>query len=246
MSEETIIENNSGKGGNITVPDEVAKRFNWGAFLLSWIWGIGNSTYITFLIFVGCIVCIIPFIGIPACLGLQIWFGIKGNKWAWQNKHFESIEQFHSYQKNWAIAGIVIVCIIPIIILPIIGIIAAMTLPTNARNYSLRRKEASTAKQITMILEALEEKCELSSDGLAQCFEKRMAGQERNGNVLKVADGTIWTFVGNGICRNEKDCKVIINSGDKYNDEGEIPLYANDKGFIYVKQVELDKYIGEK
>ena len=30
------------------IPAEI-KRWNWGAFLLNWIWGIGNQTYIALL-----------------------------------------------------------------------------------------------------------------------------------------------------------------------------------------------------
>ena len=30
------------------IPAEI-KRWNWGAFLLNWIWGIGNQTYISLL-----------------------------------------------------------------------------------------------------------------------------------------------------------------------------------------------------
>lgn len=37
------------------VPSEV-KKWNWGAFFLSWIWGIGNHVWISFLSFV-------PFVG---------------------------------------------------------------------------------------------------------------------------------------------------------------------------------------
>ena len=98
------LENTSGQGQNAVVPEEVKNKFNWGAFLLSWIWGIGNKTWITFVIFPA---CFIPLVGGLVVLGLQIWFGIKGNEWAWQNKKFESIEQFHSNQKKWAIAGLI-------------------------------------------------------------------------------------------------------------------------------------------
>jgi hypothetical protein len=31
-----------------TIPAEI-NRWNWGAFLLNWIWGIGNQTYIALL-----------------------------------------------------------------------------------------------------------------------------------------------------------------------------------------------------
>lgn len=108
MAEEMMIENTSGKGKDVVVPDEVAKKFNWGAFFLSWIWGLGNATYLPLIILA---VAFIPFIGGLGCLGLAIWFGIKGNEWAWQNKQFPSVEAFHEYQKKWAIAGIIVACL---------------------------------------------------------------------------------------------------------------------------------------
>ena len=105
MSEQVVVENNSGMGKGTQVPDIVAKKFNWGAFLLNWIWGLGNASYITLIIF---LVALIPFVGGFAMLGCQIWFGIKGNEWAWQNKKFESVEKFHSYQRKWATAGAIV------------------------------------------------------------------------------------------------------------------------------------------
>ena len=96
--------NTSGTGKNCIVPEAVAKRFNWGAFFLTWIWGIGNKTYKTFLIFLS----LIPYIGILISLPLQIWFGIKGNEWAWRNKKFKGINDFHKYQKKWAIVATVL------------------------------------------------------------------------------------------------------------------------------------------
>lgn len=78
---------------NSIIPDNV-KRFNWGAFWFSWIWGIANKSYKTFW-------TLIPFFGI-------IWLfvcGIKGNEWAWKNKQWYSVEEFNSTQKIWAIIG---------------------------------------------------------------------------------------------------------------------------------------------
>lgn len=116
MSEEFI--NNSGNGEAAVLPEEL-KGYNWGAFLLNWIWGIGNKTYITLLSF---IVAFIPFVGGFAALGMAIWFGFKGNEWAWQNKHFESLEHFKSNQKKWTIAGI-IVTIVSIVVWIFLGMI---------------------------------------------------------------------------------------------------------------------------
>lgn len=122
MSEEFI--NTSGNGQAAVLPEEL-KGYNWGALLLSWIWGIGNKAYITLLSF---LVAFIPFIGGFAALGMNIWFGFKGNEWAWQNKHFESIEHFKSNQKKWTIAGIIVMIvsiIVWIFFAMIIGAVAA-------------------------------------------------------------------------------------------------------------------------
>ena len=91
-----------------SIPDSISKKFNWGAFLLTWIWGLGNKTYITLLIFPISFLLIIPFVGWFAYLGCQIWFGIKGNEWAWKNKSWYDEEDFHSVQKKWATAGLIL------------------------------------------------------------------------------------------------------------------------------------------
>jgi|GEM_PF-5081793 len=45
------MENTSGGGSKATVPGEIDK-WNWGAFLFTWIWGVGNDTTIYLLMFV--------------------------------------------------------------------------------------------------------------------------------------------------------------------------------------------------
>lgn len=106
------LTNNSGAGKDSPVLDIVAKRFNWGACLLSWIWGLGNRSYITLIIFPIAILSIIPVVGFIIQIGAIIWFGINGNKWAWQNKRWNSIEEFHRVQKKWAIAGVIVAIIV--------------------------------------------------------------------------------------------------------------------------------------
>ena len=125
MVDDFSVENNSEQGANVQVQDVIAKRFNWGACLLSWIWGIYHRAWWTLLIIVGAFV---PFIGLFVCMGLCIWFGVKGNEWAWQNRKYESIEAFHASQKKWAIAG-AIVFIIGLILQLVFGaaIIAILT-----------------------------------------------------------------------------------------------------------------------
>lgn len=124
-SANSSLANNSGTGKDSPVLDIVAKRFNWGACLLSWIWGLGNRSYITLIIFPLAFLNIIPVIGFIIQIGAMIWFGINGNKWAWQNKRWNSIEEFHSVQKKWAIAAAIIQILLLLITLPLIWIVIA-------------------------------------------------------------------------------------------------------------------------
>ena len=94
----------SGKGALSTVPDAISE-WNWGAFLLTWIWGLGNKTHISFLVFVPLLNYVWPFV-----------LGAKGNKWAWQNKTWQSIEQFEKTQKRWAIWGAIAAVLVIVII----------------------------------------------------------------------------------------------------------------------------------
>ncbi len=115
--------NNSGQGANSQVPEEVANRFNWGVFTLSWIWGIGNNTYITFLFLA---ITLIPGIGKYLGLITCVIFGKYGNKWAWQNKKWKSIEHFHKVQKTWACWGIGLMVVL--ISISVLSVIAAILL----------------------------------------------------------------------------------------------------------------------
>jgi len=91
------MENNtSGQGKSSVLPSEI-RGWNWGAFFLNWLWGISNGTFIALL-------CLIPFVNIIMIFIL----GAKGNEWAWQNKRWESIEQFKRVQKNWAVVGLIL------------------------------------------------------------------------------------------------------------------------------------------
>lgn len=85
------------------------QKFNWGAFLLTWIWGIGNKTYIAFVIFAVSLLNIIPFVGWIAPLAFSIWLGIKGNEFAWKNNHWDNLEQFNNVQRKWAMWGGIVI-----------------------------------------------------------------------------------------------------------------------------------------
>jgi serine/threonine protein kinase len=90
--------NTSGHGNifddSVPVPDEI-KGWNWGAFLMPWLWPFTNHVWIGLL-------CFVPQIGWLMAIAL----GSKGNEWAWKSKRWRSIEHFKAHQRGWAIAGI--------------------------------------------------------------------------------------------------------------------------------------------
>ena len=80
-------------------------KFNWGAFFLTWAWGIFNKTYITLIVIP---ISMIPIIGIILNFACSIWFGINGNKWALENKEFKDLDEFVKYQKSFVVASIIL------------------------------------------------------------------------------------------------------------------------------------------
>jgi hypothetical protein len=108
--------NTSGQGESATVPEEV-KGWSWGAFVLTWIWGVCNGVLISLL-------CLIPVFNIAWAFVL----GFKGNEWSWRNKKWDSIEHFKSTQRSWNIAGIILfaismvalVIVIPAVVIPLV------------------------------------------------------------------------------------------------------------------------------
>lgn len=85
------VENTSGQGPASQVPGEI-QHWNWGAFLLNWIWGIRHNTLAALLVF-------IPLFGFVC--------GVRGNDWAWRNRRWDSVEQFRAAQRRWALWGVV-------------------------------------------------------------------------------------------------------------------------------------------
>lgn len=72
-----LMGNGSGTGITAVLPEEL-RGFNWGAFSLGGIWAINHNAWMGLLAFV-------PYLGYI----MAIILGIRGNEWAWQNRHWE-------------------------------------------------------------------------------------------------------------------------------------------------------------
>ncbi|MBI2798174.1 hypothetical protein HYX70_02605 [Candidatus Saccharibacteria bacterium] len=95
--------------------------WSWGAFLLNWIWGIGNHVWIALLV-------LIPIA--PINLILAIYLGLKGNELAWRARQWESPEKFIEAQRQWAKWGVVILILGVVVVLASIALVALLASST--------------------------------------------------------------------------------------------------------------------
>lgn len=127
-----------GQPKDTPIPSEL-DRWNWGAFLLNWIWGLGNSTYIALLMFVPLVNVIMIFV-----------LGAKGNKWAWKNRLWENEEHFVRTQRNWARAGFAIIIGFIVLIAPLFYL--TNYLLTNSEAYKLSLDKAITDQRVIEVM----------------------------------------------------------------------------------------------
>lgn len=102
-------DNTSGRGRQSILPGELS-GWNWGAFLMNWIWAIGNNVWIGLL-------ALIPYAGFI----MAIILGVKGSEWAWQSKKWDNIEHFKRTQSTWTKWGVGL-----IVLSVIVGIVVAI------------------------------------------------------------------------------------------------------------------------
>ncbi len=94
------------------MPKEL-KAFNWGACILTFIWGVRYRAWITLLA--------VPLLIFQLPLGLnwflyavlQIYCGMKGNEWAYQLEWWKKPAEFRKTQAMWAVCATLITIIVP-------------------------------------------------------------------------------------------------------------------------------------
>ncbi len=131
------------------IPDGV-RGWSWGAFLLNWIWAIGNKTWIG-------LIALVPYFGFI----MAIVLGIKGREWAWKNKEWESVEHFNRVQRKWSAWGVGLM-----IGGMLLGIVAAISIPAYF-SYTQRAAEAQQAEQARVEADRIEQEAKAEMDRLA-------------------------------------------------------------------------------
>jgi len=108
------------------VPEGV-KGWSWGAFLLNWIWAIGNRTWIGLL-------ALVPYVGFL----FAIWLGFKGREMAWKNGNWQSVEHFNRVQRAWSRWAVGFTLVVSVL-----GVVAAIVIPAY-QGYVMRARAHET------------------------------------------------------------------------------------------------------
>ena len=75
---------------------EELRRFNWGGFLLGWVWAFGHRLWLWGAL------GLIPLVSVV----VQLVLGFRGNRIAWENGSYESEEELRRKERVWAWAAV--------------------------------------------------------------------------------------------------------------------------------------------
>lgn len=105
-------------------------KWNWGAFFLTWIWGLGHKCYwplfipgisvlsLMLLMFYPVLTIIWSFVSPMICLVIAIYLGVNGGRIAWGNNCVCNVEEMNTKEYSWAVAGWIVfaLCILSLVI----------------------------------------------------------------------------------------------------------------------------------
>jgi prepilin-type processing-associated H-X9-DG protein len=130
--------NDSGQKDAVLPPE--IRGFNWGGLFLSWIWAIGNNTWVGLL-------------GLIPCIGfiMRLVLGFGGNQMAWRARRWESVAHFQKTQKTWGIAGAAIFLGGNLFMIPLM---AAILFPVFARARENARRSSCQQNMKRVMLAA--------------------------------------------------------------------------------------------
>lgn len=108
------------------------RKFNWGAFAFSWLWGACNGIFHKcFVVFVLFVIALFwtNRILVLILIGYAVYFGINGNRWVYNEKRITDVPKFIKGQRNWAAAFVIILCLSAGLLFIIVPLIVASVGP---------------------------------------------------------------------------------------------------------------------
>lgn len=104
-------------GTNGPVPPEIARlKWNWGAFLLAFLWSVNHRIKwgwgILVLSLLGRAPGAIGYLFSILVLVASVYLGLKGSTMAWQNRRFDGgVAQYFAVQRKWLTWGVAVLVV---------------------------------------------------------------------------------------------------------------------------------------
>ena len=151
-------------------------RFNWGAFLGTWIWGLFNKSYIPLLYILLCFT--------PASFYFQLICGLKGNEWAYDKFGSDDYVEFNHKQERQTTIWV----ILTFAVIPILYIIIILMLIFSVAAFSVKEHTSGTPSKAISTFEKL-------FDGYASLyFKSHEITETENKFYVEPSDWTFSTF----------------------------------------------------
>jgi hypothetical protein len=98
--------NDTGMKGSVP-PEIAALKWNWGAFVLTWLWCFNHRMigWGVGILLASLLIGWIPG-GVLLILPFAIYFGVKGHQLGWQNRQFSGVSEFFSVESAWMKWGV--------------------------------------------------------------------------------------------------------------------------------------------
>lgn len=160
------------------------KGFNWGAFLLTFIWGIPHKAWAT--------LWAIPLIWFQLplglnwilLLGLQVWCGIKGNEWAYKIDYKKSNYEFKMKQIKWTIFALALQLLLPVFFI-VPHILFVQKSPDNLTDFAQNAQCKISYEKIKQKFRYVGIIPQMSENEIAGSFAKNFKNAEAEDNTVK-------------------------------------------------------------
>ncbi len=222
-------------------------KFNWGAFLGTWFWGIWNRVYKT--------LWMIPLLFTPGWFVFMLICGLKGNEWAYEkNKEkYDSVEGFHSKQSTQSIVFTVLTPVFALVCFIALSFVTGITISNYAKNHPdfVSSVNAGLLKYQQKATAANFEKIEMTDDvykfyidpkswqvlskgGKSLFFENALNYALIENNKFQTPDAKVEDYL--GIAKKIKiissfNNETLLEFTPTEDEEKELIEYSNNKDF---------------
>ena len=240
------------------------KKFSWGAASLCWIWGIFNGAFLQCIsslmvtvVLIGIVLLTVPekICALIVYIAYILYLGVRGSKWAWENKSWESLQHYVEVQTKWNIAGLIcfgIFYLIPLVSFAIIYMIFGESIFASINNVKFQEKDKTA---VELFLTDTNVTSAANADALIEYLVKKKSEVTENKytrydkNTVKVetsifapddnAIETLYTFKKEPLCKiKDKNCYIISYKYENGKITPKSKIYFDSIGrYRYIKVI---------